>query len=159
MMFRKKPSQEPTTDPTPASPGGTKSSGDGAADDEQRAFAEEARAAIEEQSVERVVDELAAKAGTAGVGILTAEDVADALGLCFALVASARGPHWELTEPERERIGKWAAKAIERHGVDWLGKFLPDVCALSLLSYAILKRLQLDRALAEAISDHGAASA
>lgn len=81
---------------------------------------------------------------------LTREDIADVLGLAFALIAARRGPHWKL-EPETEearRISLWVHKAVERHGVAWVGKWLPDLMAAGCLVYAVRRRLDKDLELA-----------
>lgn len=125
----------PEPPPAPASPG---SAGD---DPEQ-------------EVVHRVSDMIAAGQGApAGeqadlLKSLTAEDVADFLELAFGLVAYRRGDHWKLSPEESKRIGAWVRKAIERHGIEWVARWLPDIMAGALLGYAILKRVDKDRAIA-----------
>lgn len=92
---------------------------------------------------------------------LTADDLVDLVELAFSLIALKRGEHWALAHEEGVRIGKWARKAIERHGLAWVGKWLPDLMVSALLAYAILKRVERDKELAEqgkreAIQDLGA---
>lgn len=79
---------------------------------------------------------------------LTAEDVADFLKLGFSLVAFKRGDHWVLSDQEAEHIGRWVRKAIARHGVEWVAKWLPDIMAGALLGYAIVRRVEVDNKLA-----------
>ena len=85
------------------------------------------------------------------VAELAPEDVADLLGLAFDLVAERRGPHWRLEDKEKERIARQLQKSALVHGMDWLGKYLPDVLAVALLAYAVLQRVQVDRDLARPI--------
>lgn len=78
---------------------------------------------------------------------LTQEDVEDFLKLGFSLTAFRRGDHWTLSDEEAAHISKWVRKSIERHGVEWVAKWLPDVMAGALLGYAIVRRLEIDKKL------------
>lgn len=84
---------------------------------------------------------------------LTAEDVADFLKLGFSLVAFRRGDHWVLSEQEADHIGRWVKKSIERHGVEWVAKWLPDIMAGALLGYAIVRRVEVDTKIAKQKKD------
>lgn len=79
---------------------------------------------------------------------LTQEDVVDLLELAFSLVAIRRGEHWQMKPEESGRIALWVHRAVERHGVAWVGKWLPDIMAAGLLTWAIKKRLDVDEKLA-----------
>lgn len=79
---------------------------------------------------------------------LTREDVQDVLELVFSLIALRRGPYWELSKEEAERISLWTHKAVLRHGVEWIGRWLPDIMAAGLLVWAIRKRVELDKRVA-----------
>ena len=85
------------------------------------------------------------------VADLTPDDVADLLALGFDLVAERRGEHWRLQDREKERIAKWAHKAIQRHGLEWLGQWMPDVMTGLLLLAAVVSRVQVDRELAPGV--------
>lgn len=79
---------------------------------------------------------------------LTPEDIGDIFSLLFGLAADQRGPHWELPDASARRIGKWVKRSIERHGWDWLLKYIPDVMAIGIVTYEIGKRVRMDRQLA-----------
>lgn len=102
-----------------------------------------------EDPLEREAAEVEAKL-KARLQDLTREDVQDVLELAFSLIAIRRGRHWQLDPEESARIGLWVHKAVERHGVAWVGKWLPDLMAAGLLVYAVRRRLDLDAQLAEA---------
>lgn len=134
-VLREAEAYRPPEPPPPASPGSA------AVDPEQ-------------EVVHRVSDMIEAGQGTPAseqadlLKSLTAEDVADFLELAFGLVAYRRGDHWKLHPEESKRIGAWVRKAIERHGIEWVARWLPDIMAGALLGYAILKRVDRDRAIA-----------
>jgi hypothetical protein len=81
---------------------------------------------------------------------LTEEDVAAIFELGFGVAADYRGPHWEMpaASPEAVRLAKFVKRSIDRHGWEWLAKWVPDVMAVLLLGYAISKRWQRDQELA-----------
>ncbi len=79
---------------------------------------------------------------------LTEEEIGDVFALLFGLMAAQRGPHWELQRENSKRIGKWVKRAIERHGWDWIEKWIPDLMALGLISYEAFVRFREDREIA-----------
>ena len=81
---------------------------------------------------------------------LTADEWSDLFELLFGLTADFRGAHWELTPRAAARLGKWVKRSVDRHGWEWVAKWMPDVMALGLLSYEIAKRVRTDRELAAA---------
>lgn len=100
------------------------------------------------QRVSEAAEHLEGDQSAEYLATLTADDLVDLVELAFSLVALKRGEHWQLAHEEGVRIGKWARKAIERHGLGWVGKWLPDVMVSALLAYQILKRVERDKELA-----------
>lgn len=114
------------------------SSGDGAA----------AAAEAEHEVLDRL-DKLADgdPATLAALEALSADDIADLCELAFGLVADIRGKHWELSPRSAQRLAKWFKRSLDRHGWQWMAKWLPDVVALLLLAFEIWKRWEQDKKL------------
>lgn len=104
-------------------------------------------AADAEQDVVDAVERFASGDGAA-IAALTEDEIADLFQLGFGFVADARGKHWELHDRSARRLGKWFKRVLDRHGWEWVAKWLPDVMAVGVLGYEIGKRWRADKALA-----------
>lgn len=142
--------------PPPPSPPGAPAFSTASSEPELAALEREIEAAVPPPAaepgrpdVEAVVDTLGkvAELNNDALAQLGADDCADLLEMGFGLVADQRGKHWEMTKPESTRIGAWMAKAVQRHGWEWLNKWLPDIMAALLIGLAVTKRVELDRKL------------
>jgi hypothetical protein len=74
-----------------------------------------------------------------------AADFADFYQMAFGMRADVAGKHWELSDKQARRLGAWTKRVIDKHGVQWVMKFAPELCALLLLGWEIGKRVRIDR--------------
>jgi hypothetical protein len=77
------------------------------------------------------------------------EDIQAALELAFWLVAMRRGPHWELTKPEGEKLGHWLHRSLAKHErlLAFIERWGTEVITAGLFVGVIRERLEKDAEL------------
>jgi hypothetical protein len=77
------------------------------------------------------------------------QDLADVCQLAFGLAADRRGPHWELPDKSAKRLGKWLKRLIDKYGLEWLKRWLPELATALFLAIEITSRLREDARIAK----------